>query len=1648
MENPIIIEGSDDGNNLVLRLRSICEGNPKTRLQRLLKRRKFNEAETFAKINRLNFEDIYLAKASWILERLSPFLDRQNDEASLEDLNEVIGKITSPKAIVDLCNNAVLSTITDMKSLIKIGSERVRNFTDDVEILVPLNLTIQRINTFSLLQNYGQNCDVIDKWLAFKHADLVALFKTLLCQQRFEESMIIWLRHPAEFKALLCRDFVENLMSSVQLNPSKWNEFKSQATEWMKQFFSDVLRKSGECFAVLKDWVIMTLYRWENAGQNRIPWSIEFAKIGLEILTRERTFNTNLSKLESIIEGLEDLQQLHSKSLRFRVDLDDYIQEDKVKVGSMLVDWCSSTEDLKILHSQFLPDFCAKHAIKIDLILHGFALSTVASDFGTWYSLDDGVVASWQDMIEAIVPMMNQSPDLQIEVILAALQSAPVPWSPVIDNLSQSGLKLTQKLPSANQKIVEQTKLAKLKTILKKFNCKSLHVSGREARRVIQRIVKLGGNLEEIQIVAELLPNPVPKSDTFYLYIQSCLSKDELDTAIDAFKQLNVDEQGEVSGQLFSQCQSKIFMEEINQSFVDFLQMSSNEDLEVLKLKNVVKFKQKFGAVFNDNCREQVFKLVVDGMLEDSLEKVLSNIGEMTNLMDMEMAQGLEIVVECLAESRKFSDLATTLSLLVELKYCCNMNVIFQTVFSALSEPFDSVDDIGRLLSSLHELCKLALLCGHQNRLEFHAQICKMAEILAEIWREFQTGFKDRDFAFDTWRLTPLFKDEAVPLSDVTVFNIYSKIVLSVINNISELPYFSRSMRGPEKDQISSPGSDVMDQPTDLKFEEMANALVEQSLTVVNRVLDPSNQNLIALKVLRVCKVFVEPLLSQTHDGLRDSISNQIHKLFVKILSLKKPDLQLALALISTEPERRAMNMLKKTNDSFSIPERKIVLANVGLRYCAHIKSPRHYSTFKQLLLSSIWTKKCVKLGINSKPVFPSNSDLEKKQLLHLLIENKLSFLDVVRYSQAFDLIPLEVTKLYIKVRLTSVPFEVKNDQVSIQIEDNFWSDVHQSFYCSSTAFMTILQELFEIISPYNYEVLIKVLEKWGEMVEQEMRFGNEGDEEELKASIKFIIRAKLMSKFLLNHRRIRRPDKDEVDWWLQAFPSTTFPEEIAKLRIPLRPLIELNGKDAFNHVLKDEFQLSNLDEWLKSASMEKFVFKQSPDSICVQAAQNAVQELLEESVISPSQWRSTLEEIQGCLSHISMKNMAVAAAHWIINRLPNELISEKLFCAKMCREFAENWHSESENATSLQGLQFATATETQINVEQILRRHGLFATNCPLHDALQQNNWEELIDILYHQRLTATINRAVDEIAQICCSLNLQVLKYQLLDKWLRGHQETSNHLDETITNFCLNSKQPGSSSDEENLARAVYVLKGFQNQDGIDYLIQIAMANEDNPRLDETLSIQNFNQLDNVTTEHKVRALKCLLSVCEPQDFDRMGCHGLAEKIDERLQVLSFVSRLEKMSMALDISAFESYEKTTLIEAVLRSRSNTKEGIVIAIDLCKTYNTYKSEIWNVILKKLTALQLWSELEYCLLDLNSQPSLWNLESYSGAWNALIERTFKSVSTPVAEEQKNECERIIKLTSCCSVPENLEKIRIYCEKLQLSELFDQHLGVI
>ena len=220
------------------------------------------------------------------------------------------------------------------------------------------------------------------------------------------------------------------------------------------------------------------------------------------------------------------------------------------------------------------------------------------------------------------------------------------------------------------------------------------------------------------------------------------------------------------------------------------------------------------------------------------------------------------------------------------------------------------------------------------------------------------------------------------------------------------------------------------------------------------------------------------------------------------------------------------------------------------------------------------------------------------------------------------------------------------------------------------------------------------------------------------------------------------------------------------------------------------------------------------------------------------------------------------------------------------------------------------------------------------------------------NSRIYPNINDIVKQIVsmvngiQKMFEINLDVIKYDLLDKWLKASSDTNrkSNFDDTVTNFdfklmpgnCnLAENYNGQDEDNSNYLKCIYLLQGFENSKGIDYLLQIAMdTGVKTDGLSDNLTTNRiFVANSNVSTMQKLRSLKCLLSVATQEELDQIGCGIFQDEhfIEKKFHNYGFVSRLENLNLpAYDLESFEKCDKTTLIEGILRTCSYSAEGII----------------------------------------------------------------------------------------------------------------------
>ena len=216
-----------------------------------------------------------------------------------------------------------------------------------------------------------------------------------------------------------------------------------------------------------------------------------FQSCGLHSVANFLFQGTSYHKLMALIDTLRDLKVVH-QSYRLRVKLDDFDTEDKASVAALLLDWCTSHEEVRALIQGFLLSFLKKFAYDPDQVLAQYVHGLVQETEFCWYSHPNDS-APWEMTVAALIEAVECT-SIKLELILAALRQAPAPWSPKIHELRTIGLALKHPKTAL---ITEQEKLVIVKQMVSKYKAgKSYLRKGRGAERLLQRIFSVSTSKE------------------------------------------------------------------------------------------------------------------------------------------------------------------------------------------------------------------------------------------------------------------------------------------------------------------------------------------------------------------------------------------------------------------------------------------------------------------------------------------------------------------------------------------------------------------------------------------------------------------------------------------------------------------------------------------------------------------------------------------------------------------------------------------------------------------------------------------------------------------------------------------------------------------------------------------------------------------------------------------------------------------------------------------------------------------------------------------------------------------------------------------------------------------------------------------------
>ena len=266
-ETPHFMEGSSSAENenkpgsdvvQFLRVRGVCESVLEARLERLVRRQKFEEAEKFARQYKLPVEPVHRGKSAWIMERLSPwrkkpFIEGEEDEL-MEELKGTLGKFDDLAYLVECCVTAAVPQLSQLRSLLHLARDTIRNNAkmDDVvgfDLMSRVSRALKRLKTFTLCFP-ERKCGADDEWIGFSRADLRVECKKLLNLGKEREAILVWNRHKVEFIDDMNCEAVKEFLDLI---PSSGWKLEPRL-RWLTQFLPDCLKVYPDALPVISAW--------------------------------------------------------------------------------------------------------------------------------------------------------------------------------------------------------------------------------------------------------------------------------------------------------------------------------------------------------------------------------------------------------------------------------------------------------------------------------------------------------------------------------------------------------------------------------------------------------------------------------------------------------------------------------------------------------------------------------------------------------------------------------------------------------------------------------------------------------------------------------------------------------------------------------------------------------------------------------------------------------------------------------------------------------------------------------------------------------------------------------------------------------------------------------------------------------------------------------------------------------------------------------------------------------------------------------------------------------------------------------------------------------------------------------------------------
>lgn len=401
-----------------LKVKTIIDGVPETRLRKLISKHKFSEAYEFAKVFGLDTSLVAKSKARILLSQLNPnyastFNTTLNNsvnattETLLEQLLKILDTIEDVVFVGAACIETALPDLPTTQTLLKYAAERLASTSaqkcDDTDQLREEVGKLQhRLTTFLCL--YPSHVD-ISVWESFSSTSPLELCLEHLSAGDLSISSCVWQRHQHEFSESVDYACVERILQCI---PSTLSS--TDVVAWLPHNVMDFLRLCPMSLSSVIDWVMAKMKRLESREKkdwpdnaicvgNAVMAAIDRSGVDTCSVVEGGTGVPSLRVLLRCLDQLRTLLRVH----RLRVPLQQYMQSDAASVCCSVLQWLVCGEEVSAVVLQFLlPVICEGSRSVMDEVLQQFVVTQLSDVHHQEWSLASEQATLWEDKLHAV----------------------------------------------------------------------------------------------------------------------------------------------------------------------------------------------------------------------------------------------------------------------------------------------------------------------------------------------------------------------------------------------------------------------------------------------------------------------------------------------------------------------------------------------------------------------------------------------------------------------------------------------------------------------------------------------------------------------------------------------------------------------------------------------------------------------------------------------------------------------------------------------------------------------------------------------------------------------------------------------------------------------------------------------------------------------------------------------------------------------------------------------------------------------------------------------------------------------------------------------------------------------------------------------